>query len=125
MSDEQVGGYPLGHHDGRSEFWQINIGHVLQIVTMLSSLAFFAAQMIREFDSQAISVNELKAAVSDIKDWRQQQEQQRAWQEQQNNEWKQEIKDAFSRINEHLERLDREVEDTPESGQPFPSVRKR
>jgi len=58
---DDMGGMQLGHRGQRSEFWQINLGHVLQIITMIGGLLGIGAEMIHQFDQNRADVLLVKA----------------------------------------------------------------
>ena len=89
-----------------SGFWQINVGHVLTMGTIIMTLLKFSSDTVSEFSSLRQQITDQKEAISDVKsaigDMR-------SWREQQNAEsmeFHNQTSAQFDGINRHLERLD-------------------
>jgi Zn-dependent M32 family carboxypeptidase len=123
---EEVMGAQLGIHDGRSEFWQINIGHVLNMATFIFTMLLAAAGGIAEFATlrtdnadQKTAIADLKTAIGDMRDWR-------TRQDADNVQFHAQVNTNFDDIKRHLERLDWAVGQRPDDygyQQPAPPSR--
>ena len=101
-----MNGTQLGVHDGRNEFWNINIGHVLQIIIMVCGGLTVAAGGISEFAtmrsdnaSEKSAIADLKVTIGDMRDWRERQDADNA-------QFHSVVNSSFDDIKRHLERLD-------------------
>lgn len=67
-------GGQLGGPHQESDFWQINIGHVLTMVIMLCGGLMTASGVVYSFAELRVEYSDLKSSVDEIRQWRMQQD---------------------------------------------------